>query len=175
MITPTRKKIPLRTELRLLGLDPGLHHTGWGIIRYDMHTLSIIDAGTITSNTKASMAERLCHLFDGLMAVIETYYPHEAAIEEVFISRNAAATLKLGLARGVVFLAPAKANLRVSEYSANTVKKVVVGVGHATKKQVQHMVQILLPGTNYSTAHTADALAIAICHAYHITARDMSR
>ena len=168
---PTRKKISLRTEHRLLGLDPGLRHTGWGIIKYDMHTLSTIAAGTVTSDTKASMAERLCHLFDGLMRVIETYDPHEAAIEEVFVNRNAASTLKLGLARGVVFLAPAKANIRVTEYSANTIKKVVVGVGHATKKQVQYMVQTLLPGTHYSTADTADALAIAICHAYHITSK----
>jgi crossover junction endodeoxyribonuclease RuvC len=153
--------------MRLIGLDPGLRHTGWGVIEAIGNRLIAVDAGAVHSDARAPLAERLAALFDALTAVLERYAPAEAAVEETFVNKNASSTLKLGLARGVVLLAPAKRGIPVAEYSANAVKKAVVGVGHAEKAQVEMMVRRLLPACELRSADAADALAIAICHAHH--------
>lgn len=156
--------------MRLLGLDPGLRRTGWGVIEVDANRLSHVANGVVTADHKAPLAQRLAALYDGLAAVIEAYNPDEAAIEEGFVNRNPASSLKLGLARGVVLLAPARAGLGVTEYAANRVKKTVVGAGHADKQQIGAMVAILLPGCDPAGEDAADALAVAICHAHHRSA-----
>ena len=153
--------------MRLLGLDPGLRHTGWGIVDMAGNRLRHVADGTIHSAGNRPLAERLVELHDGLVKVIEQYRPDAAAVEETFVNKNPTSTLKLGLARGVVLLVPALAGIPVAEYPANLVKKSVVGVGHADKTQVQMMVQRLLPGCLASSADAADALAVAICHAHH--------
>ena len=153
--------------MRLLGLDPGLQHTGWGVIEADGSRLSFIAAGTVDSTPSRELAERLVEIHDGLRDVIDQYQPAEAAVEETFVNKNAASTLKLGVARGVALLAPAERGLPVAEYSANMIKKSVVGAGHAEKAQVQLMVRRLLPGCLIAEADAADALAVAICHAHH--------
>lgn len=153
--------------MRILGLDPGLRHTGWGVLDVDGNRLRYIADGSVDSNDKADLATRLVQLHDGLTAVLREWAPDEAAVEETFVNKNPTSTLKLGLARGVVLLVPALAGLRVAEYGANHIKKSVVGAGHADKTQVQHMVRMLLPGTTFRTPDAADALAVAICHAHH--------
>jgi len=153
--------------MRLLGLDPGLQHTGWGVIDADGSRLSFIAAGTVNSTPKRELAERLVEIHDGLREVIDQYQPLEAAVEETFVNKNPTSTLKLGLARGVVLLTPALFGLKVAEYPANLIKKSVVGAGHAAKEQVQMMVRVLLPASVAGTADAADALAVAICHAHH--------
>ncbi len=153
--------------MRFLGLDPGLRHTGWGVIDAAGNRLRHVADGAIHSSASRPLAERLAELHEGLSRVIAEYRPEEAAVEETFVNKNATSTLKLGLARGVVLLAPAQAGLAVHEYPANLVKKSVVGVGHAAKEQVQMMVRRLLPGAMIDTADAADALAVAICHAHH--------
>jgi len=152
---------------RLIGLDPGLRLTGWGIIDVDGPRLSHVANGTVRSRSNADLAFRLAELFDGISAVISEWSPAEAALEETFVNKNPASTLKLGQARGAVMLAPAKAGLVVKEYSPTAVKKAVVGAGHADKGQIGAMVNMLLPGANPETADAADALAVAICHAHH--------
>ncbi|KGM30983.1 crossover junction endodeoxyribonuclease RuvC [Inquilinus limosus] len=153
--------------MRILGLDPGLRHTGWGVLDVDGNRLRYIADGSVDSDDKADLAIRLVQLHDGLAAVLREWAPDEAAVEETFVNKNPTSTLKLGLARGVVLLVPALAGLRVAEYGANHIKKSVVGAGHADKTQVQHMVRMLLPGTTFRTPDAADALAVAICHAHH--------
>lgn len=153
--------------MRVLGLDPGLRHTGWGIIDVAGNRLRHVADGTVNSSAKAALHERLAELHDGLVGIIERLSPDEAAVEETFVNKNPTSTLKLGMARGVVLLVPAKAGLRVAEYGANHVKKSVVGAGHADKVQVQAMVRMLLPGVEISSPDAADALAVAICHAHH--------
>jgi len=153
--------------VRVLGLDPGLRHTGWGVVDIDGSRLSHVADGAVHSDDGAALADRLVALYDGLVAVIDRYRPDEAAVEETFVNRNATSTLKLGVARGVALLAPARAGLAVAEYGANHIKKAVVGVGHADKAQVQMMVRTLLPGARLAGADAADALAVAICHAHH--------
>jgi len=153
--------------MRLLGLDPGLQHTGWGVIDADGSRLTFVACGTVNSTSSRPLAERLVELHDGLRAVIDEWEPVEAAVEETFVNKNPTSTLKLGLARGVVLLTPALFNLRVAEYPANLVKKSVVGAGHAAKEQVQMMVRVLLPASSAGTPDAADALAVAICHAHH--------
>jgi len=153
--------------MRILGLDPGLRHTGWGDLDVDGNRLRYIADGSVDSDDKADLAIRLVQLHDGLAAVLREWAPDEAAVEETFVNKNPTSTLKLGLARGVVLLVPALAGLRVAEYGANHIKKSVVGAGHADKTQVQHMVRMLLPGTTFRTPDAADALAVAICHAHH--------
>jgi crossover junction endodeoxyribonuclease RuvC len=153
--------------MRILGLDPGLRHTGWGLLDVDGNRLRYVADGRVDSDDKAELAIRLVQLHDGLVEVIRTWTPDEAAVEETFVNKNPTSTLKLGLARGVVLLVPAKAGLAVAEYGANHIKKSVVGAGHADKTQVQHMVRMLLPGTTFQTPDAADALAVAICHAHH--------
>lgn len=153
---------------RILGLDPGLRHTGWGIIETTGNRLRYIAHGIIAPSPQAELAQRLDKLFKGLTEIIHQFSPDEAAVEETFVNAvNAASALKLGMARGVILLAPASAQLRVGEYSANKVKKAVVGVGHADKIQVATMVQRLLPGCGVVKADAADALAVAICHAHY--------
>jgi crossover junction endodeoxyribonuclease RuvC len=153
--------------MRLLGLDPGLRHTGWGIIDVEGSHLRYVADGAIHPKADLGLPERLVHLHHALAKVIAEHRPAEAAVEETFVSQNAASTLKLGMARGVVVLVPALSNLPVSEYPANLIKKSVVGVGHATKDQVQMMVRRLLPGCRLDSEDSADALAVAICHAHH--------
>jgi len=153
--------------MRLLGLDPGLRKTGWGIIEATNGRLRHIANGTVESDGELGPAERLVQLYEGISTVIEKWRPVEAAVEETFVNKNPSSTLKLGLARGVVLLAPAKAGLKVTEYPTNLVKKAVVGAGHADKEQVQAMVKHLLPAIEIAGADAADALAVAICHAHH--------
>ena len=153
--------------MRVLGLDPGLRHTGWGVIDVAGNRLSYVADGVVHAPTDLPLADRLVVLFRQIIGVLERFRPDEAAVEETFVNKNAASTLKLGVARGVVLLAPAERGLPVAEYSANLVKKAVVGAGHAEKEQVQMMVRRLLPGCVIATADAADALAVAICHAHH--------
>ena len=151
----------------LIGLDPGLRVTGWGVIEVIDNRLRHLADGAVTSDADESLSMRLAALYDGVAAVIAEFAPDEAAIEETFVNRNGASTLKLGQARGVVMLAPARAGLPVAEYATNLVKKSIVGAGHAAKLQVAMMVRTLLPGAKLETADAADALAVAICHAHH--------
>jgi len=153
--------------MRLLGLDPGLRKTGWGIIEAADGRLRHVANGTLGSDDRLEVAMRLVQLYDGVCAVIARFTPEEAAVEESFVNKNASSTLKLGLARGVVLLAPARAGLKVAEYPTNLVKKSVVGAGHAEKAQVEAMVRHLLPTAEIDGADAADALAVAICHAHH--------
>lgn len=153
--------------IRILGLDPGLRKTGWGMIAQQGTLLSFVACGVIQSDDKLSLAERLRQLHDGLSAIIAAHHPSEAAVEETFVNKDARSALKLGHARGVALLAPALAGVAVHEYAANLVKKTVVGAGHADKTQVAHMIKILLPKSNATTSDAADALAIAVTHAQH--------
>jgi len=152
--------------MRLIGLDPGLRLTGWGVIDVEGNRLRHVAHGVVRVASDRSLAERLTDLFEGVTAILTDHQPIEAAVEETFVNVNPGSTLKLGQARGVVMLAPARAGLPVFEYAANLVKKSVVGAGHADKRQVAMMVGRLLPGVE-ATADAADALAIAICHAHH--------
>lgn len=154
--------------MRLLGIDPGLRRTGWGIISQEGSRLRYVGDGVIVPSERLPLAERLVLLHNGLMSVIDTYRPDSAAVEETFVNKNPVSTLKLGVARGITLLVPALKGLEVAEYSANHVKKSVVGVGHAGKDQVQMMVGRLLPGCQFSGPDSADALAVAICHAHHL-------
>jgi crossover junction endodeoxyribonuclease RuvC len=152
--------------IRIIGIDPGLRNTGWGIITQEGSKLSYVADGTLHSNGDSSLAERLLQIHSQLMDIIRTHSPDEAAVEETFVNTDARATLKLGQARGVIMLAPAMLNIPVSEYAPNLVKKTVVGVGHAEKEQVKHMVKLLLPRAQLKSKDSVDALAIAICHAH---------
>lgn len=153
--------------MRLIGLDPGLRNTGWGVIGVQGNRLTHVADGVVLTDSKRSLAERLLQIQDGLQEVIERYKPDEAAVEETFVNANAVSTLKLGQARGIALVVPAKLGIPVAEYLPNLVKKTVVGSGHAAKQQVQMMVKTLLPGCVIATADAADALAVAICHAHH--------
>jgi crossover junction endodeoxyribonuclease RuvC len=157
----------MAAAIRIIGIDPGLRRTGWGVVETRGNSLSFIAAGTLRSMDKAPLASRLCQLHDGLSEVLGRQSPDEAAVEETFVSKDAVATLKLGQARGVAMLVPALAGLTVSEYAPNTVKKAVIGVGHGDKRQIHMMVKVLLPQAVFDTEHAADALAVAICHAHH--------
>lgn len=160
--------------MRLLGLDPGLRATGWGVIEAEDNRLRYVADGTIRSSVSLSLAERLAELFDGLAEVIDRHTPAEAAVEETFVNRNARSALKLGQARGIALVVPARFGIAVSEYAPNVIKKTVVGAGHAEKQQVQMMVRTLLPGCLATSADAADALAAAICHAHHLGRRDIA-
>lgn len=153
--------------IRIIGIDPGLRNMGWGIITICGSKLTYVADGTIRSNPKDQLAERLMQLHDGLSAVITEWQPDEAAVEETFVNKDARATLKLGAARGIALLVPARAGLMVGEYAPNMVKKTVVGSGHAGKEQITAMIKILLPKATPDSADSADALAIAICHSQH--------
>jgi crossover junction endodeoxyribonuclease RuvC len=157
--------------VRLLGIDPGLRFTGWGVIEVDGNRLRHVADGVIATDSETSVPERLKVLHDALQALMARFGPDEAAVEETYVNRNGAATLKLGYARGVALLAPALAGILVTEYGAKAVKLAVVGTGGAEKAQVQMMVRRLLPGAAIGRADAADALAVAICHAHHRASR----
>ncbi len=158
----------MRTQaIRIIGIDPGLRRTGWGILESDGVRLTYVASGLVTSESEDDLAYRLRQIYEGLSSVIASFKPQEAAVEETFVNKDARATLKLGQARGMALLAPAQKGLRVAEYPPNVVKKTVVGAGHAEKKQIQAMVGFLLPKAKFESADEADALAVAICHASH--------
>jgi crossover junction endodeoxyribonuclease RuvC len=161
----------MTNAIRILGLDPGLRHTGWGVISVEGSRLSHVAHGVIKPDDSQSLAERLTFLFDAVAAVIDEHQPHEAAIEETFVNNNPSSTLKLGHARAAAMIAPAKAGLMVAEYAATVVKKAVVGTGNADKTQVAFMIKRLLPTAGDPKADAADALAVAICHANSRTTR----
>lgn len=155
--------------MRVIGIDPGLRRTGWGVVEARGDRLVHIADGVCTSG-EGGLAGRLARLYDDLEDVVSRYRPEAAAVEQTFVNKDAAGTLKLGQARAVALLVPARGGLPVAEYAPNAVKKAVVGVGHADKAQVLHMVRLLLPGIEPANADAADALAIAICHIWMATA-----
>lgn len=157
----------MQETIRIIGIDPGLRRTGWGIIESLGNSLRFVGSGTVRSEQDADLATRLCQLHDGLATIIHHHMPHEAAVEQTFVNKDATATLKLGQARGIAMLVPARAGLPVAEYAPNAVKKTVIGVGHGDKKQIHMMVKVLMPKATFDTDDAADALAIAICHAHH--------
>ncbi|MEL6126901.1 MAG: crossover junction endodeoxyribonuclease RuvC [Pseudomonadota bacterium] len=152
--------------MRVLGIDPGLRRTGWGVIEVDGSRLHHVANG-VCASVGEDLATRLLSLFDQLADVFDRYAPETAAVENTFVNKDAAGTLKLGQARAIALLVPARAGLPVAEYAPNAVKKVVVGVGHADKKQIDHMVRLQFPGITLTGPDAADALAIALCHAHH--------
>lgn len=156
----------MTNAVRILGLDPGLRRTGWGVVVCDGARLSWVAHGVIAPDDKAPFAERLLAVMQGVEGLIEAHRPDECAIEEIFVSVNAASTLKLGHARAAAMLAPARAGLAVAEYAAREVKKAVVGTGAADKDQIAFMVARLLPASGGVTADAADALAVAITHSH---------
>ena len=153
--------------MRILGIDPGLGHTGWGVIEYTQNTPRHLANGTIKTNPKMPLSDRLAKILKDLEQVITLWDPQEAAIEETFVNSNPASALKLGQARGVALSVPALMGISVAEYAPNKIKKAVVGAGHAGKEQIQMMIGILMPGVQLSSADAADALAVAVCHAHH--------
>jgi crossover junction endodeoxyribonuclease RuvC len=159
--------------VRILGLDPGLRRTGWGVVVADGARLAHVAHGVIRPDDAAPFAERLLTLFEAICDLIEAHSPDEAAVEETFVSANASSTLKLGHARAACLIAPARAGLPVAEYAATVVKKAVVGTGGADKAQVGFMIRRLLPAAGQTTADAADALAVAIAHAHARKARAM--
>lgn len=159
--------------IRILGLDPGLRRTGWGVLDSDGVRLIYVASGVIKSDADDDLAYRLRTLFEGISGIIASFTPREAAVEETFVNENPRSTLKLGQARGAALLAPALAGLKVAEYTPNLIKKSVVGSGHAEKGQIQAMIGFLLPKAKFDSADEADALAIAICHANHRGARQL--
>ncbi|NHO33711.1 crossover junction endodeoxyribonuclease RuvC [Acetobacter fallax] len=156
----------MTSRTRLLGIDPGLRFTGWGIIDVEGNRLIHVADGVIATDGDKPVPARLCALYDALTALIQTHKPREAAVEETYVNRNGSSTLKLGYARGVALLAPALEGLAVSEYGAMAVKRAVVGTGAATKEQVEMMVRRLLPAATISRTDASDALAVVICHAH---------
>ena len=152
---------------RILGLDPGLKFCGWGVIESNGSILKYIASGRIVVSTDGDLASRLASLHQQLQTMLAEYHPDLAAVEEVFVNTNAVSTLKLGMARGIVLAVPALSGVPVVEFAANTVKKSIVGRGHADKNQVAHMVKLLLPASNAASADEADALAVAITAAHH--------
>lgn len=155
--------------MRVIGIDPGLRNLGWGVIDVNGGKLSAVGCGTCRS-TGTVLAERLLSLHVQLTDIFKEYTPEAAAVEQTFVNKDGAGTLKLGQARGIAMLVPAQAGLEVGEYAPNAIKKTVVGVGHADKTQVAHMVKMQLPGAQITGPDAADALAIALCHAFHIRA-----
>lgn len=153
--------------MRILGLDPGLRHTGWGLIEKNGPKISFIAAGVINADTSLTLAERLAEIHMAITKVILDFQPDEAAIEETFVNVNPTSTLKLGQARGAIILAPAEHGISVAEYTPNQIKKMVVGVGHADKNQVDMMVRRMLPTLpEHIPPDASDALAVALCHSY---------
>ncbi|MEX6505635.1 crossover junction endodeoxyribonuclease RuvC [Jiella sp. M17.18] len=157
----------MEAPIRIVGIDPGLRRTGWGVVETLGNSLRFVASGTVTSDNKRDLASRLCQLHEGLSQVIHSYRPDEAAVEQTFVNKDAVATLKLGQARGVALLVPALAGLPVAEYAPNAVKKAVIGVGHGEKHQIHMMVKVLMPKATFDSDDSADALAIAICHSHH--------
>ena len=161
--------------IRILGIDPGLRRTGWGVIGCEGSRLTYVADGVLKPDETATLAMRLVELRNLLDEVVRTWAPDEAAVEETFVNKDARATLKLGHARAIALLVPAGAGLPVAEYAPNLVKKTVVGAGHAEKQQIRRMVQVLLPRAEPQSEDAADALAIAICHAQHRASQSLAR
>ncbi len=157
----------MRRLIRILGIDPGLRCTGWGLIESDGNRLIYVACGAVETNERAELCQRLVSIHAGLRKVIEEFAPDEAAVEHTFVNTNASATLKLGQARGVAMLVPAQAGLSVAEYAPNLVKKSIVGAGHGDKAQIRMMIGVLLPKASPQSEDAADALAIAVTHAHH--------
>ncbi len=157
----------MRRPIRILGIDPGLRRTGWGVVAIEGNRLSFLACGSVATDEKATLAARLLAIHDGLRRVVDDYGPDEAAVEATFVNKDATATLKLGQARGIAMLVPAIAGLPVAEYAPNLVKKTIVGAGHSEKVQIRMMVKVLLPKADPQSDDAADALAIAVCHAHH--------
>jgi crossover junction endodeoxyribonuclease RuvC len=157
----------MQRPIRILGIDPGLRRTGWGLIVIDGNKLGYLACGSVETDDKADLAVRLVTIHNGLQRIIVEYAPEEAAVEATFVNKDANATLKLGQARGIAMLVPALAGLPVGEYAPNLIKKTVVGAGHADKAQIRMMIGVLLPKADPKSHDAADALAIAICHAHH--------
>jgi crossover junction endodeoxyribonuclease RuvC len=155
------------SAIRILGIDPGLRRTGWGVIVCEGNRLSYLACGSVETSERAELAVRLVTIHDGLSRVIDEFRPDEAAVENTFVNKDAGATLKLGQARGIALLIPARAGISVAEYAPNLVKKTIVGAGHADKKQIRVMIGVLLPKADPQSEDAADALAIAVCHAHH--------
>lgn len=153
--------------MRVIGIDPGLRNTGWGVIEVTGSRIAHVANGVCRSEGEA-LADRLLSLHDQLTRVVAGHAPDAAAVEQTFVNKDAAGTLKLGQARAIALLVPAQAGIAVGEYAPNAVKKTVVGVGHAAKQQIDHMVRLHLPGVSLAGPDAADALAIAICHAHHL-------
>ncbi|MEO8667766.1 MAG: crossover junction endodeoxyribonuclease RuvC [Bauldia sp.] len=161
----------MTVTIRILGVDPGLRRTGWGMIAMTGNNLAFVAAGTVRAPLDGDLASRLLALHVGLSEVVRLHRPDEAAVEQTFVNRDAAATLKLGQARGIALVVPAAAGLAVAEYAPNAIKKTIVGAGHAEKGQIRAMVRMLLPRAEFDSDDAADALAIAICHAHQRSAR----
>jgi crossover junction endodeoxyribonuclease RuvC len=159
------------SAVRVIGIDPGLRFTGWGLIETTGNRLRHLADGVLATDASESVSHRLKILHDGLAVLLALHLPDEAAVEETYVNRNGEATLKLGYARGIALLAPALAGIPVAEYGAKTVKRSVVGTGGADKTQVADMVRRLLPGATLKRADAADALAVAICHAHFRASR----
>jgi crossover junction endodeoxyribonuclease RuvC len=157
----------MRSPIRILGIDPGLRRTGWGMIAIAGNRLSFLACGSLATDENAALATRLLAIHEGLSAIVRIHAPDEAAVEATFVNKDASATLKLGQARGIAMLVPAIAGLPVAEYAPNLVKKTIVGAGHGEKAQVRMMIGVLLPKADPRSEDAADALAIAVCHAHH--------
>jgi crossover junction endodeoxyribonuclease RuvC len=155
--------------IRILGIDPGLRRTGWGIVEIAGNRLGFLGCGSVMTRDDDGLAARLLTIYDGLMRVLDEFRPDEAAVEATFVNRDAKGTLKLGQARGIAMVVPAKAGVPVAEYAPNLVKKSIVGAGHGDKAQVRMMIGVLLPKADPSSDDAADALAIAVTHAHHRT------
>lgn len=158
---------------RIIGIDPGLRRTGWGVIECEGTRLSFVACGSVNSDERATLSERLAFIHKGLTEIVGRYMPHEAAVEETFVNADPRAALKLGQARGIALLVPAQAGLRVAEYAPNLIKKTVVGAGRAEKVQIRLMIRVMMPKADPETDDAADALAIAICHAHHRSSVDI--
>ena len=152
---------------RIIGIDPGLRRSGWGVIDCEGTKLAFVACGSVNSDERDSLAERLAFIHRGLSEIVERYAPHEAAVEETFVNADPRTALKLGQARGIALVVPAQAGLRVAEYAPNLVKKTIVGAGRAEKAQIRLMIRVLMPKADPQSDDAADALAIAICHAHH--------
>lgn len=157
----------ISSPIRILGIDPGLRRTGWGVLDVEGNRLMFVGCGSVETREQMALASRLLAIHEGLGLILDRFRPAEAAIEQTFVNKDGVATLKLGQARGVAMLAPAMFGIAVAEYAPNQVKKTVVGAGHADKAQIQAMLKILLPKADPKSADAADALAIAITHAHH--------
>ena len=153
--------------IRILGIDPGLRRTGWGVVEIAGNRLSFLGCGSVTTSDRDALATRLLAIHDGLMRILEEFKPDEAAVEATFVNKDANATLKLGQARGIAMVVPARAGVPVAEYASNLVKKSIVGAGHGDKAQIRMMIGVLLPKAEPSSDDAADALAIAVTHAHH--------
>jgi crossover junction endodeoxyribonuclease RuvC len=155
--------------IRILGIDPGLRRTGWGVVTVDGNRLAFVACGSVETDDRATVAARLVTIHAGLSRIVAEFRPDEAAVEATFVNRDATATLKLGQARGIALLVPAQAGLAVAEYAPNLVKKTIVGAGHGEKAQIRMMIGVLLPKADPQSEDAADALAIAVTHAHHRT------